>query len=493
MEVKAMKELLTNTNKRRMKFQNRFNKSMKYYLNENDITMRNSGESRVNADGKDEPLRKADNRVSNNFHQLIVDQEAGYVATKPPTIDVEDDTLNDKIKETLGDNFALRLNQLVVDAANAGVAWIHYWIDPDGQFRYGIVPPTQVTPIYSSDLDHKLLAVRRSYSQLDPETGKSFWIHEYWTDADCTFFKSERNTNYDDLAEWRGAFSMYDISSGTELDNGNVMPNKLGHIPFIPFPKNKYERPDLYKYKGLIDVYDKIYNGYVNDLDDVQEVILILTNYGGESLDEFRKALKEDKAIKMESIDGTDKSGVDKLTIDIPVEARNAMMEVTKADIFVHGQGIDPTKFETTNASGTAIKMLYSHLELKASNTQAYFTDALNELIRAIMNWLHVSDADGRKIEQTWTRASIHNDLEEAQTVSQVAQYSSDETIAKANPLVEDWQQELKDREDDVVKHDGYDDPNALNDLNGGDPEDDEAVVLGKKTSPNQSKADPKH
>lgn len=485
MEVKAMKDLLLNTDKRRMQFQNRFDKSRKYYLNENDITMRNQGESKVNADGKDEPLRRADNRVSNNFHQLLVDQEAGYVATIPPSIDVEDDSLNDDIQETLGDNFGLRLNQLVVDAANAGVAWVHYWLDSDGQFRYGIVPPTQVTPIYSSDLDRKLIALRRSYSQLDPDTGKTYWIHEYWTDKDCTFFKSEK-TGYTDLSEWNDGFSSYDISSGTEVDEGNVMPNKLGRIPFIAFPKNKYERPDLFKYKGLIDVYDKVYNGFVNDLDDVQEVILILTNYGGESLDEFRKALKKDKAIKMDSMGGTDKSGVEKLTIDIPVEARNTMMEVTKADIFVHGQGIDPTKFETTNASGTAIKMLYSHLELKASNTQAYFADALNELIRAIMNYLHVSDADSRKINQTWTRASIHNDLEEAQTISQVAQYSSDEAIAKANPIVEDWQQELDDRQDDVVKRDGYDNPDVLNDLNGGDPNDDD--VLGKKTPTNQGK-----
>ncbi|MCT3574155.1 phage portal protein [Levilactobacillus brevis] len=471
MEVKTMKKLLTNTDSRRNKFNEQFNRSVRYYFNENDITNRNNGESKVNPKGSDDPLRQADNRVSNNFHQLLVDQEAGYLATIPPSVDVEDDGLNDQIKTTLGDNFGLRLNQLVVDAANAGVAWTHYWVDKDGQFRYGIVPPDQITPIYSSDLDRKLLALRRTYSQLDPKTGKYYKIHEYWTDKDCTFFKSEK-PDYTDLEELPGRFNVYDITTNADIGAGNVMAHQFGRIPFIAFPKNKYQRPELYKYKGLIDVYDNVYNGFVNDVDDVQQVILVLTNYGGQSLAEFKKALKEDKAVKFESMGTGDKSGLDKLTIDIPVEARNTLLESTKADIFVHGQGIDPTKFEANNASGTAIKMLYSHLELKAANTQAYFTDALNELVRAIMRWSKASDPDGRKIEQTWSRASIHNNLEEAQTISQVAQYSSDEAIAKANPIVDDWQQELKDRQDDIVKHDGYANPDALTDVDGED--DDE-------------------
>lgn len=469
MEIKAMKKLLQNTDARRMKFNSLFDKSLHYYFNKNDITNRNDGESKVNEHGKDEPLRSADNRVSSNYHQLLVDQEAGYVATIPPSIDVEDDNLNDKIKNTLGDNFNLRMNQLVVDAANAGVAWLHYWIDESNQFRYGIVPPDQITPIYSNDLDKKLLAVRRTYSQLNPDDGKYYKIHEYWTDEDCTVFKSLM-PDYSDLTELTDRFTTFDVATGMEIGTGNVLNHNFGRIPFIPFPKNKYERPDLLKYKGLIDVYDNVYNGFVNDIDDVQQVILVLTNYGGESLDEFKKALNEDKAIKIDSVGTGDKSGVDTLTIDIPVEARNSLLDITKSDIFVHGQGIDPTDFETNNATGVAIKMLYSHLELKASVTESYFRDSINQLVRAIMNWLNVSDANSRKINQTWTRTAVQNDVEQAQIVSQVANVTSDEAIAKGNPLVIDWQQELEDRKSNMVD-DGYGNKEPLEDLDGEEDE----------------------
>ena len=458
--------LLKRTDPRRIKFINRYQKSLNYYFNKNDITNRNNGESKTNSEGKDDILRRADNRVSSNFHQLLVDQEVGYVATIPPAIDVEDDNLNTEIKKTLGDNFNLRINQLVVDAANAGMAWVHYWLDEHDQFRYGIVPPGQVTPIYSNDLDNKLLAVRRTYQELNPDNGKYYKVHEYWTDKDVTVYKSE-SYDYTDLVPMDDRFPIYDVSTGDEVGSSNVMKHKFGRVPFIRFKKNEYARPDLLKYKGLIDVYDNVYNGFVNDVDDVQQVILVLTNYGGEDIDEFKKTMKIDKAVKFESTGPGDKSGLDKLTIDIPTEARNSLLDITKSDLFVEAQGIDPTDFATNNATGTAIKMLYSHLELKASMTESYFRDSLNELIRAIMKWLNVSDYEERKINQKWTRTAIHNSLEDAQVISQVANYSSDEAIAKANPIVDDWQEEMKNRRDDEVNRDGYSNPGNLNNING--------------------------
>ena len=462
-----MKKLLQSTQARRTQFISKYGTSKRYYLNENDITLKNNGESKTKEEdaGKESknPFRAADNRVSSNFHQLLVDQEAGYLATKPPTIDVDDDKLNQQIKNTLGDNFGLRLNELVVDAANAGIAWLHYWIDIDGQFRYAIVPPDQITPIYSTDLNRKLVELRRSYKELNPDTAKYHWVHEYWDKDTVTAFKS-KDEQFTDLQPLDDRFAIYDATTGVETGTSSVNHHDLGRIPFIAFPKNKEKQPDLYHYKGLIDVYDKIYNGYVNDLDDIQQVFLILKNLDGQDLDKFRKDLLRYKSIKIRSMGAGDDSGVDQLAVDIPTEARNSMLETTKTNIFVHAQGIDPTDFKTNNATGTAIKMLYSHLELKAAKTEAYFRDALTELVRAIMNWLNVPDADSRPIEQTWTRTAIQNDVEKAQVVAQLANWTSKEAIAKANPIVEDWQQELKDEQEDLKnRNDEYGNPDNLN------------------------------
>ncbi|MBH9989669.1 hypothetical protein H3R27_04760 [Lactobacillus sp. M0392] len=36
--------------------------------------------------------------MSSNFHQLLVDQDASYLTTEPPAIDVDDDKLNQQNK-----------------------------------------------------------------------------------------------------------------------------------------------------------------------------------------------------------------------------------------------------------------------------------------------------------------------------------------------------------------------------------------------------------
>ncbi len=471
-----MKQLIRRTNKAQGQFIDDYKTAMRYYYNQNDITNAVSGKSKARDFGKDNQLlRRADNRVSANYHQLIVDQEVGYLVAQAPQIDVEDETFNDYINETLGDQFASRLKTLVIYAANAGVAWVHYWKDKDGKFQYGIVPSDQITPVYSGDLNEKLIAIRRTYQDIDLESGGSITVYEYWDETGCTAFKATRK-DFRDLEPMTNRFVERDVTAGNETGESNFMANyDEGHIPFIPFKKNEFELSDLAKYKGQIDVYDAVYNGFVNDVDDVQQVVLVLTNYGGTDLDEFKNNLKQNKAILMDDMGGTDKSGVEQLTIEIPVEARNSLLDITEAKIFKQGQGIDPTKFEANNATGAAIKMLYSHLELKASNTETEFRLGISELVKAMLRFHGVSDTDSVEVKQTWTRTMIQNDLERAKIVSQVAAFTSDEAIAKNNPVVEDWRQELDDREDDIVKHDGYTDTQALNEV--GEPDDGEEEV----------------
>lgn len=460
MELEALKKLIQNTSSSRDNLINNYKKSVDYYENKTDITTRNDGKPKLNKEGKKDPLRSADNRIPSNFYQLLVDQEAGYVASVFPDIDVGKDSDNKKIIDVLGDDRALTLNALLVDSSNAGRGWLHYWIDEDNNFRYGIIQPDQITPVYATTLDNKLLGVLRSYKQLDPEVGKYFTVHEYWTDKEAQFFKT--STTNSEIIEPYNIITSYDLSAGYETGQSNTLKHNFGRVPFIEFPKNKYRLPELNKYKGLIDAYDDIYNGFINDLDDVQTVILVLTNYGGASLKDFMNDLKKYKSIKINNAGNGDKSGVDKLQIDIPVEARDDALKITRDNIFLFGQGIDPANFESSNASGVAIKMLYSHLELKAAKTQTYFEHAINELVRAIMRYLNFSDADKRHISQHWTRTKVEDSLTKAQIVSTVANYSSKEAVAKANPIVDDWQQELKDLAKDREENDPY-----AEDLNG--------------------------
>lgn len=453
MELDVAKKVFKSTDESRSRYVNQYAESVRYYNNKNDITKDKGGVDTLDAEGKgDDYIRKADNRISSGYHRILVDQKAQYAGGIVPTFDVEDEKLNNRILEELGDNYARTFNRLVVNASNAGTGWIHYWIDSDtGEFHYATIDPAQITPVYDESLEQKLLAVRRTYEALDTETGEVFIHEEYWTDTEAQFFKREKGKDYSGL-EYDNRVAVLDVNTSEALEPTNTLQHDYKTVPFIPFMNNQDGTPDLQRYKGLVDVYDRVYSGFVNDVDDVQQVILILTNYGeAGNAQEFKQKLKRDQVINLEKYGDGDQSGLDKLTIDIPVQARDDLIDRTREAIFLHGQGIDPSRVEMgTNKSGVALKMVYTLLELKAASLESEFRPALSELIRAVLRYLGDSKADVRKISQIWTRAAVKDDVEQADIVAKLADVTSAEAIAKSNPMVNDWQNELKLREEEA-------------------------------------------
>lgn len=402
--------------------------ALRYYLGDNDIMYRKP------KDKCDEPLRNADNRIAFNFHSLLVDQKASYMFTAPPLFDTKDDTLNEIVAATLGDGYAKKCKDLCVDASNAGVGWLHYWINEKKGFCYGVIPSMQVRPVYSLRLEKELEAVLRTYRMVD-DNGDEWQIYEIWNDKECQAYRKRAEM-----------FQPFDMFSYVNLDGmaepTNTFRHDFGAVPFIPFPNNNVCTGDLDKIKNLIDSYDKTYSGFVDDLEDIQQVVFVLTNYGGADLKQFLSDLKYYKTIQVESAGSDDKSGVSTLTIDIPVEARDKLLDITRKAIFDMGQGIDPQQQGFDNTSGEAMKFLYSLLELKAGLMETEFRAGFGELVRAIGRYY---GKEPEQIVQTWTRTSIRNDAELVDMCQKSVGVISTKTILKNHPFVENAEDEEKE------------------------------------------------
>lgn len=402
--------------------------ALRYYLGDNDIMYRKP------KDKCEEPLRNADNRIAFNFHSLLVDQKASYMFTAPPLFDTKDDTLNEIVAATLGDGYAKKCKDLCVDASNAGVGWLHYWIDEKKGFCYGVIPSMQLRPVYSLRLEKELEAVLRTYRMVD-DNGDEWQIYEIWNDTECQAYRKRAEM-----------FQPFDMFSYVNLDGlaepTNTFRHEFGAVPFIPFPNNNVCTGDLDKIKNLIDSYDKTYSGFVDDLEDIQQVVFVLTNYGGADLKQFLSDLKYYKTIQVESAGSEDKSGVSTLTIDIPVDARDKLLDITRKAIFDMGQGIDPQQQGFDNTSGEAMKFLYSLLELKAGLMETEFRSGFGELVRAIGRYY---GKEPEQIVQTWTRTSIRNDAELVDMCQKSVGVISTKTILKNHPFVENAEDEEKE------------------------------------------------
>lgn len=444
MDLKTIKKLIENYSSDHNKFIEKVKKAEKYYEGKNDILEKKSPSNEVQSTS-DNPLRVADNRIPHNWHGLLVNQKASYMFTYPPIFDTGDKELNESIVEVLGDEYPKECNTLCVNADNCGKAWLHIWVDDNNDFQYANVDPKQVVAVYSNDLKKRLIAVLRTYKSLDDE-GEKCTVYEYWTDKECYRFSSKDGNA--SSVKVLNSFNKKNLDTGDE-EQTNVYTHNFGEVPFIEFPNNSFKVSNLDNVKKLIDVYDKVFSGYVNDIEDIQEVIFVLTNYGGADLDEFLGSLKRYKTVDLQNDGPDDKSGLNPMTIDIPVEARNKLLEITRKSIFVQGQGIDPERQEFGNISGVALKFVYSLLELKAGITETEFRIGFGRLVRMIAKH---KGKQIKKLTQTWTRNMITNDVETAEIASQSKDVVSDKTIVANHPWTTDTEVELKQMDDDRNK-----------------------------------------
>lgn len=450
MDIEVIKKLIRKYQAGHFDFIIKANKAQDYYKNKTDILIEPTKKR-----SKDEsPLRNADNRIPLNFHGLLVNQKAAYMFTAPPLFDLGSKPTNQKLTSFLGDKFSKVCKDLCINASNCTVGWLHVWKDSSGKWKYAVVPSEQIIPIWSKSLEKELLGVFRTYQEIDDNTGNTYTIYEYWNDSECQAYRLKGGDELDT------GLIPYNLFVDPELaEEVNGYKHGVGEVPFFPFFNNNTDSNDLDNIKPLIDTYCKVFSGFVNDLEDIQEVIFILTNYGGADLGQFLRDMKDYKAIQIDSEGRDDKSGVSTLTIELPVEARKELLATTRKCIFEQGQGIDPDPQNFGNSSGVALNFLYSLLELKAGLQETEFKLGFGRFIRCVCRLLGIQIKDDT-IVQTWTRTSVKNDLELSQIAQQSNGVISDETIIEHHPWVEDSSKEMerlkKQEEENQKKMDPY-------------------------------------
>ena len=155
----------------------------RYYETLNDITITDEKSLSAKIESVDNnPLRKADNRVPSNYHQILVDQKASYLfgtmvlihsihakvddavednQANQSTKSKVDDNNTDVVKKTIEDEFDEKLSELskklhrllyrtCVESSNTGVTWPYVYINQDGEFKIAQIDSEELIPIYDT-------------------------------------------------------------------------------------------------------------------------------------------------------------------------------------------------------------------------------------------------------------------------------------------------------------------------------------------------------
>lgn len=424
-----------------------------YYDNEHDILSRKR--TMIGENGELRAVENLPNNLQmNNQYAKMVNQKTNYLFGKPFTIETNNKQYAGLLKEVFNKKFMRILKKSAKYAYNGGISWLFPYYDQKGDFCFRVFPAYEILPFWE-DSDHTCLkgAVRvylvAGYNNNVPVVVEKV---EVFDKAGVHCYILEGNTLVPDLS-----INGQDNSYVTVKD-GDCIRDSLNwsHIPLIPLKRNDNETPLLKNVKSLQDGINIMLSDFENNMqEDARNTILILKNYDGTNLGEFRQNLATFGAVKVR-YDGDTKGGVETLEISVNADNYKTILEILKKALIENAMGYDAKDDRLgSNANQMNIQSMYSDIDLDANDMETEYQAAFEEIIWFVN--AHLANTgrgnyEGEEVNVIFNRDIIMNESEIIDNCSKSIGVLSDETIIGKHPWVEDPQLERKRLEEEKEK-----------------------------------------
>ena len=184
-----------------------------------------------------------------------------------------------------------------------------------------------------------------------------------------------------------------------------------------------------------------------NMQEDARNTILVIKNYDGQNLGEFRRNLATYGAIKVRYDEDT-KGGVETLEINVNAGNYQVILELLKKALIENGLGFDAKDDRLSgNPNQMNIQSMYSDIDLDANDMetelQAAFADILWFVNCHLAN-TGQGDFFGEDVNIIFNRDMLMDESSIIANCRQSVGILSDETIISQHPWIDDVQQELE-------------------------------------------------
>lgn len=322
----------------------------------------------------------------------------------------------DAVKEKLGKTFDNILYRAGKFALIHGVSYLMWNLDHAEMFKL-----TEFCPLYDEE-DGRLKAGFRFWSldwQNRPATVVMYEPDGYTT------FKTRKGSKGLDLVEDKAKRGYIAIVTHTEAD-GDIVTGYSNYsaLPIIPFWGSDKHQSDLVGMRGDIDVYDLVKSGFANDVQDCAEIYWIISNAMGmndDDLAKFRDRIK----FQHIAVADTDNSPVSAHTQDIPVNAKETLLNRTRAQIYEDYGGLDVHTI-AAGATNDHVDAAYQPMDEEADD----FEYQVIEAVQGILSLMGIDDVP------LFHRSRISNKKEQTETVMLAANHLDEETILRHLPFL---------------------------------------------------------
>ena len=411
----------------------------KYYAGEHDILARQR--TVIGKDGKRTPVfNLPNNRLLDNQYGKLVDQKVNYLLAKKPSFQTEDKAYGKKIGLAFNNRFLRVLKRIGEDSLNGGVAWLQVYYNEQGGLAFKRIEPEEVLPFWA-DADHtELDAVCRVYG-IEAYEGREKKIIEK-----VEFYNTEGVRRYQLVNE-----KLIPESSDSHFSfekEGVKQGLNWTRIPFVAFKYNAKEISLLKRVKSLQDAINTIKSDFMNNMqEDARNTILVLVNYDGTNLGEFRYNLAQYGAVKVKTVEGAP-GDLKTLQVEVNSENYKVILEILKQTLIENGRGLDAKSDKMGNSPNQMnIQSMYSDLDLDANGMENEYQAAFEELLWFVnMHLANTGQGDftGETVEVIFNRDILINENEAIGNCQKSEGVISQETIVANHPWTTDTAAELK-------------------------------------------------
>lgn len=413
-------------------------KGEEYYDGKHDILFRKR--QIIGQDGDlEEVTNLPNNKLIDNQYALMVDQKTNYLVGKPFTVNCENKSYVDALTKVFDRKFNRLLKYVCEDALKTSIGWLHPYYTEDGALAFKHFPAYEILPFWRDDDHTELECALRFYPQLvwDGFTKKEIFRVELF--------------DWDGIHRYifDGSELIPDVEAGEHdnyftVQNGDEAPEEMNwtKIPLIPFKYCKQELTLLQRVKSLQDAINTILSDFENNMqEDARNTILILRDYDGQDLGEFRRNLSTFGAVKVR---GT--GDVSTLTVEVNSDNYKSILELLNKALIKNARGYDAKDDRLNgNPNQMNIQSMYSDIDLDANGMETEFQAGFNDLLWFVNSYLANSGAGdfSDEVTVTFNRDILINETESIENCAKSVGILSDETIVEQHPWVKDVDLEL--------------------------------------------------
>lgn len=395
-------------------------------------------------------------RIVDNQFAKLVDQKANYLLAKKVDVKPADGAnaaYVDALASVFGAGFCRQLKNVGKDSLKGGICWLYPFVDDVGNLYFKRFPAYQVLPFWRDDEHTVLDAAARVYTVTvyEGRTIKPVIKVEYYTADGVRYYILENDHLIPDNAMTDSAYVTVDGK-----------PMNWERIPLIPFKSNADEIPLINRVKCLQDGLNQLESSFADAMtEDVRSSVLVLYNYDGTDLGEFRRNLATYGAVKIRRDDYA-KGGVEVLHIDVNADNYKQIIQMFKRSIIENGRGFDAKdeRFAAGNVNQMNIQSAYADIDLDADEMQSEFTASLQQLLWFVNTFLAVKGINGGDVDFIFNRDMMVNASERITDAKNSVGILSEETIIANHPWTKDTQEELdrikKEKEEQLNMFDAY-------------------------------------